>query len=69
MPTINSKSMVDLLIRNNEIYEDDKPVKSIVEYTNAWGGVCWGLNYNSLNNYGPSDFVINPKTIFVRKES
>lgn len=68
MPTIESKEIVDQLIANNGHYLDDKPVQSIVEYQNAWGGTCYGLNYNSLNNYGPSDFVINPKTIFTRKE-
>jgi hypothetical protein len=67
MPTINSKEMVDQIIKDNGHYLDDKPVQSIVQYTNMWGKVAYGLNYNSLNNYGPSDFIRNPKTIFTRK--
>ncbi len=69
MPTINSKAMVDELIANNGVYQDDPPVQSIVEYTNAWGKIAYGLNYSSRDDYTETQFVRNPKTIFTRKES
>ena len=68
MPTTDNKKIVDKLISNNGHYGVDAPVHSIVEYTNMWGGTCYGVNYGPHNAYERSPFVINPKTIFTRKE-
>ncbi len=69
MPSVNSKELVDEIIASNGVYQDDPPVQSIVEYTNAWGRPCYGLNYSSRDDYTETEFVRNPKIIFVRKES
>lgn len=68
MPTIDSKQIVDTIISYGGYYADDPQVHSIVEYTNMWGGTSYGLNYSRVNRYEESQFVINPKTIFTRKE-
>lgn len=68
MPTLDSKQIIDTLISNNGFYSDDPQVHSIVEYTSLWGGTCYGVNYSRVNKYEESRFVINPKTIFTRKE-
>lgn len=68
MPTMTSKELVDIIVSNNGFYFDDPQVHSIVEYTSLWGGTCYGVNYGPLNAYEKSQFVINPRTIFTRKE-
>jgi len=71
MATINSKEIVDELIKNNGHYSDDPPVIKIVEYTSGYPGnpPCYGLIYegDGLDRYRESQFVRNPKTIFERK--
>lgn len=68
MASINDRATVDQLIANNGQYEDDSPVDMIVEYTNAWGGTTYGLVYpqDNPNRYAETEFVRNPKVIFVR---
>lgn len=68
MPTIDSKQIVDMIISSGGYYASDPQVHSIVEYTNLWGGTCYGVNYGPHNAYERSLFVINPKTIFTRNE-
>jgi len=69
MSTISSKKMVDQIIADDGHYPGDPRVIKIVEYTNAWGGTCYGLIYYEagLNNYAPSQYVKNPKTIWEAK--
>jgi len=67
MATINSRAIVDELIKGNGIYPGDHiRVVKIVEYTNDWGGQCYGLIYadEPWDNYHESQFVHNPKTIW-----
>ena len=68
MPTITHKPIVDTIISSGGYYANDPQVHSIVEYTNMWGGTCYGVNYGPHNAYEESQFVINPKTIFTRNE-
>ena len=75
MPTIESRDIVDNLIKNNGIYGDDEsgydpPVKWILQYTNDWGGTCYFLAYDQrqLNAALLSPSVHNPILIFTRQE-
>lgn len=71
MSTINSKEIIDKIIAGNGIYPGDEhcsPIVRIVEYTNAWGGTCWGTEtQRELGKYHPTEFVRNPKVIWERK--
>ena len=68
MVTIGSKSIIDKIIKNNGYYEDDPQVYMIVEYTNAWGSITWGVTWPHEQNKDkyliPSQFVRNPKVIW-----
>jgi hypothetical protein len=74
MATINDKKMIDKMIAaNGALYDDEPPVVKIVEYTNAWGNIAWGLVFDSEH---PSrhdryevetKYIRDPKVIFVRK--
>jgi len=55
MPTVTHKQIVDEIIERNGEYHGDPVVYSIVEYKSAFGGTCWGLNYNEQNAYRPSE--------------
>lgn len=68
MATINDRAVIDKLIATNGA-DSPKPVIKIVEYTNFWGSICWGLIYEgqALDTYTPTDYVINPTTIWERK--
>jgi len=61
-----SKQIADDVIAGK--YDDDQP-KKIVRYTNAWGGEAYGLicGRQSLDTYRPSQFVINPITIWEKQ--
>jgi hypothetical protein len=67
MPTVTHKDIVDEIIKANGEFHGDPPVYSIVEYQSAFGGTCWGLNYQERNAYTPSEYVLEPKVIFKRK--
>lgn len=70
MATIDSRGMIDETIAaNGKMYEDEEPVVKIVEYTNAWGKVTWGVIFEGedLNRYHESEFIRQPKTIWERK--
>lgn len=46
MSTIDTKSIIDQMIRNNGFYEDDSQVHQIVEYINAFGNTTWGVTWS-----------------------
>jgi len=50
----------------SDINEYEPRCVKIVKYTNAWGGIAYGLIHNGENKdrYHESDYVINPKTIW-----
>jgi hypothetical protein len=72
MPTINSKEIIDELVKHNGLYPNDPTdystpdprVIKIVEYTNMAGKQTWGVIYEgmSLDYYAESEYVRNPKT-------
>lgn len=47
MSTMNNKELIDKIIANNGYFEDDIRVAMIVEYTNGWGGLCWGVTWTN----------------------
>lgn len=60
MATIN-KDIADRIIAGE--FEDDDP-KRIVEYTNAWGALAYGVTFGRENPDKyllESQYVINPK--------
>ena len=68
MSTIDSKHIIDELIKNNGHYEDDPQVYMIVEYTNAYGNVTWGVTWPHERNRDryllPTFYVRDPKVIW-----
>lgn len=66
MPTIDSRAMVDAIIKGGGYYADDARIKKIVQYTNAWGGTAYGLIYEHMPDdaYAESEYVRNPQTIW-----
>jgi len=70
MATIDSKEIIDRLIKNNGFYEDDARVYMIVEYTNAYGGITWGVTWVSddknrrFKYLVETEYVRNPKIIW-----
>lgn len=70
MATINSKEIIDELIKNNGYYETDPRAYMIVEYTNFSGDQTWGVTWindsrESRTRYlNETDYVRNPKVIW-----
>jgi hypothetical protein len=72
MATIDSRAIIDAIIAGEYDDEPDLAVK-IVEYTNAWGKVTWGVVYRSeargrlgTRYEQPSEYVRHPKVIWER---
>lgn len=62
MATVD-KPFADKLVAMNGKYADDPQIARIVEYTNAWGKLAYGLEYkHEIGRYAPSQYVNNPKT-------
>lgn len=65
MATIDSKQIIDEIIKNNGYYEDDPQVYMIVEYTNAYGNKTWGVTWSNQQDKEKylveSQYVRNPK--------
>lgn len=70
MATIDSKQIINELIAANGYYEDDPQAYMIVEYTNAYGNITWGVTWsnespNRRTRYlEKSQYVINPRVIW-----
>lgn len=69
------KIIRQIIARNGEPLPGElpePPVVRIVQYTNAWGGQCWGVVYaDDRNPYRydePSEHVFNPHVIFTRPD-
>ena len=71
MSTINSRRIVDDIIKNDGLYPGDKVrVIKIVQYENAFNGaLAYGCIYegHNLESYSSSPFIHNPKTIWEYK--
>lgn len=68
MATINDKNLIDKLIANDGYFEDDERAAQIVEYTNKWGQVTWGITWRTnadIHKYEyETEYVRNPKVIW-----
>jgi len=75
MATLNSRKLVDEFIANNgymfsdsEPRPDNPPVKKIVEYTNAWDKVCYGIIFAGeiadFRYERESEFIRNPRVLW-----
>lgn len=65
-----SKPIADKLIAGNGYYPGDHVrVVKIVEYSNQWDGLSYGLIYEGqhLDTYAESPYVRQPKTIWEAK--
>ena len=61
------KSIIDKVI--NGEYDDDNPVR-IVEYTNAFGALSYGLTFKGEDHdkyMKQSEYIINPKIYWEAK--
>lgn len=73
MATIDSKAVIDMIMSRDGLYEGDPEVYQIVEYTNAYGNVTWGVTWinehpTSRNRYLiETEFVQNPRVIWKNK--
>lgn len=74
MATIDSKEMIDNLIKNNGKFEDDPLVYRIVEYTNAFGNITWGVTWVNESSKArdryliETEYVRSPKSIWCRDD-
>lgn len=62
-----TKKIADAIARGE--YEDDDP-RRIVEYTNAWGGVAYGVTFgrDHPDKYlNESNYIRNPKIYWEHK--
>lgn len=59
-----SKEIADKIIDCGGLFEQDPPVYSVWQYTNAWGGESYWLSYHRGAVLESSDFVINPKQVW-----
>jgi len=72
MSTIDSKFIIDEIIRNNGFYMDDPQVHQVVEYINAYGSTTWGVTWSGESverrerYLTPSRYINNPKIIWRR---
>ncbi len=63
-----SKEMADKLVAGDGHYSTDPRVQRIVEYTNAWSGTAYGIEYeHEVGKYAPSEYVIDPKVYWEAK--
>lgn len=75
MATISDKALIDVIIMNNGYYGDDTRVAQIVEYTNAWGYIAWGVTWvheplARQRRYELETFYVrNPKVIWKAGEA
>ena len=57
-----SKDLADRIVANDGYYKDDPRVYRIVEYTNAWGKLAYGIEYErDLGKYSPSEYINSPQ--------
>ena len=70
MATINSREIVDDIIKRDGHYEDDPRILKIVQYNNQFNGdLAYGLVYENdppgtYDRYEESDACHNPEVIF-----
>ena len=73
MSTFTNKKIIDEIIANNGYYENDPRVAMIVEYTNAYGNIAWGVTWldkplASQRKYlEETEYVRNPRIIWEAK--
>ncbi len=70
MATIDDKDLINEIIKKDGYYLDDPRIYMIVEYTNAYGNITWGVTwcneqYRARTRYLiETDYVKNPKIIW-----
>lgn len=75
MSTIDSRNIIDEIIKLNGYYEDDPRVYMIVEYTNAYGNITYRVTWiNENSSYrtrylNETEYVRNPKVIWHSENS
>lgn len=70
MSTIDSITTIQAIIKNDGYFEDDPRVYQIVQYTNAWGGITYGITWEHEPEYRRHRYenetgnVMNPQIIW-----
>lgn len=70
MSTINNKAVIDKLIADDGYCGEDPRVAQIVEYTNAWGGLCYGVTWSNQPEdqqrvyEEATEYIIRPRVIW-----
>lgn len=70
MATIDDKTLIDKLIAANGYFDDDPRVHMIVQYTNSYGKITWGVTWTNetkerrLRYLDATPHVRNPKVIW-----
>lgn len=63
-----SKDLADKIVAKDGYYSDDPRVLRIVQYTNAWGGTAYGIEYpGQEGKYAQSEYVNDPKVYWEAK--
>lgn len=74
MATIDDKEIINNIIKNNGYYEDDPRVYMIVEYTNSFGNIAWGVTWNNESRgirtryLDETEYINNPRVIWHSRE-
>ena len=70
MATIDNKQIIGEIIAGNGYYQGDERVYQIVEYTNAFGNVTWGVTFEYEKDYmkhryeEETEYVRNPRVLW-----
>lgn len=70
MATIDDKNLIDKIIANNGYFEDDPRAYMIVEYTNSYGNITYGVTWINESRerrtryLNETQYVKNPKVIW-----
>ena len=72
MSTVDKEFADKLVAANGQLYPDDPfepPVTRIVEYTNAWGALAYGIMFERQDQdkyMRPTEYVHAPRVYFER---
>lgn len=74
MSTVDKAFADKMVACNGTMFPDDPfetPVDRIVEYTNAWGNLAYGMTFNGQDPdkyMRPSEYIIEPRIYWEREQ-
>lgn len=64
MSTVDKEFADKIVAAKGRLYPEDTPITRIVEYTNAWGELAYGITFEGRDQdkyMRPSEFIIAPR--------